>query len=331
MTDYLFRSRLLRLAAAPLSAAYLAALKLRPAPEVTRLAAKVISIGNIHVGGTGKTPLVLALARRLKALGAEPAIVSRGYRGRLSAVGAEVTADSSADDTGDEPLELARALEAVPVFIGRDRVEAARKAMLKGRVLILDDGFQHRRLHRDLDVVVIPGSSRPRDQRMLPLGRLREPLPALQRADAVVLVREVGEEESDPTAWKEWTDAPIFTAERIIDRVRPRRGTVDPVALLGRKVVVFSGVANPSRFLRVVKSAGARIVEDIAFADHHVYTDQDLNLLNILVMTHDAVAVTTEKDDARLGHRPLPFPTAVLSTSLTCDAFLDFCERRIPR
>lgn len=327
--DYLFRSRALRAVAAPLSLAYGAALKIRGEPEPARLAARVISVGNIHVGGTGKTPLVIALARRLHLAGLKPAIVSRGYGGRLSKEGATVELDSSARDVGDEPVEMKRALPDVPVVIGARRIGAAQAAMKSGRTLILDDGFQHRRLHRDLDIVVIPASADPDRQWLLPLGRLREPLSALERADAIVLVREIGDPAPVAAAWKPWTDAPVFTAERVIDRVRPRKGTVEPIALLGRQVVVFTGIANPERFRRAVESAGARIVEDLSFADHHEYADDEIALIATLVARHDAIAVTTEKDDARLGARTLPFPVAVISSSLVCDAVCDFCERHL--
>lgn len=309
----------------PLAGLYRVALAVKPTPIPEKVNARVISIGNIHAGGVGKTPLVIALARHLYQHGRAPAVVSRGYKGRLSSVGAIVTGQISAADVGDEPVEIAKALPEVPVFIGADRVKAARKAAAVAKTLILDDGFQHRRLGRDLDVVVIPGTTLPASERLLPWGHLREPLTALRKADAIVLARELGDAPPDPGRWKDFTDAPIFAAERFVSGVRAYPGTVAPTALLGRKVVVFCGIAHPERFANVVRSAGANIVGEISWSDHHAFTQRDLARIQALCAASDALAVTTEKDAARLNFQPLPFPAAIVTTSFKCDEFLEFC------
>ena len=267
----LFRSRWMRTAAIPLSALYGAALRIKPAPAPRRVSRPVISVGNIHVGGVGKTPLVIALARASLEAGIRPAVVSRGYGGRLSRAGAIVAAGRSAFEVGDEPLEIARALSGVPVAIGAGRIDAARRVEEDADLLILDDGFQHRRLARDLDLLVLPASSRPGEERLLPWGRLREPLEALRRADALVRIAEEDKIPTDPTAWRRWTDAPIFEARRLAAAIRPYPGTVEPVAFLGRPVILFAGIANPGRFASSVEAAGGRIVERFFFSDHHVF------------------------------------------------------------
>ncbi len=328
--DRLFRSKLLQAACAPLSALYGLGLALRPAPSPEPTGRKVVSIGNLHVGGTGKTPVVIALAAALRDAGRKVAVVSRGYRGRLSGEGAAVAPGSRAADVGDEPLEIARALGDVPVHIGADRLEACRRAGSEADVLILDDGFQHARVARDIDVVVIPAAAKPSRQRLLPWGRLREPIAALARCHAIVRVREFGDDDAEvSTEWRHHTDAPVFFARRVVAGVVPYPGTVVATALLGGKVVALSGIANPRRFHRAIESAGARVVEEIVRPDHHVFTDGDLALVARLVEAHDGLAVMTAKDAARLDGRPLPFPAAVLTTAVECPGLVDFVKARL--
>jgi tetraacyldisaccharide 4'-kinase len=315
--------------AAPLSLIYRAALALAPTPVPLSAGCPVISIGNIHVGGVGKTPLVIALAKALLEMGLQPAVVSRGYGGRLSRPGGRVAPGMKAADAGDEPLEIASALPEVPVEIGADRVAAARRAAASARVLILDDGFQHRRLRRDLDIVVVPASSHPGAERLLPWGRLREPLSALHRADAIVRIADRDAVPVPAEVWRSATAAPVFEARRIVSGVRPYPGTVAPTALLGRPVILFSGIANPERFAATVESAGGRLVERLHFGDHHRFSERELELIGRLTRQHDAIAVTTAKDASRLDGRPLPFPAAIVETRIEAPAFLEFVLARI--
>lgn len=327
--DRLFRSRVLRAAAAPLSLVYGAALALRARPEPRRVPACVLSVGNVHAGGTGKTPHVLAIARHLRDGGRATAVVSRGYGGSLSRSGARVEPRHRAREVGDEPRELAGALGDVPVFIGADRVAAAAAAAREARFLVLDDAFQHRRLARDLDIVLVPAGADPARQRLLPWGRLREPLSALERADLVVLVHEPGHADH-AEAWRRILDGPVLETRREPAAVRPYPGTVEPVALLGRPVVALSAIAGPDRFHASLVAAGARVVETLAHADHHAFTDDDLALAARLVARLDGgLVVTTAKDEARLDGRRLPFPCAVLETRLECAELLGWIDRRI--
>lgn len=321
--DRLFASRLLRAAAMPLSAVYGAAVRMRPTPKAQRVPVPVLSVGNVHAGGTGKTPHVLAIARHLAASGRRPAVVSRGYGGSLSGVGARVTAEHRAEEVGDEPRELYRALPGIPVFIGADRVAAAVEAARESDVIVLDDGFQHRRLARDLDIVLLPASADPERQRLLPWGRLREPLDAIGRADLVVLVREPGCADHGE-AWRRRLDGPVVETVREPGHVRAYPGTVEPVALLGRSVVAVSGIALPERFHAAIARAGGRVVEILAYPDHHFFREDDLKLAGRLVSRHpDALVVLTAKDEARLDGRTLPFPAAVLESALDCEALLE--------
>lgn len=325
--DRLFRSRVLRAASAPLSLVYGAAIALRPQPEPRRVPACVLSIGNVHAGGTGKTPHVRAIARHLRDSGHATAIVSRGYGGSLSRSGARVEPRHRASEVGDEPRELADSLKDIPVFIGADRVEAATAAAREARFLVLDDAFQHRRLARDLDIVLVPAGADPARQRLLPWGRLREPLSALKRADLVVLVHEPGHTDY-AEAWRKILDGPVIETRREPAAVRPYPGTVDPVALLGRSVVALSGIAGPDRFHASLDAAGAIVVETLAYPDHHAFTDDDLALAARLVARLDGgLVVTTAKDAARLDGRRLPFPCAILETRLECAELLSWIDR----
>lgn len=328
-TDRLFQSRVLRAAAVPLSLAYGAAIALSPRPEPRRVPALVISVGNVHAGGTGKTPHVLAIARHLRDGGHATAVVSRGYGGSLSRVGARVEPGHRASEVGDEPRELADSLGDVPVFVGADRVEAAIAASKEARILVLDDAFQHRRLARDLDIVLVPAGAAPERQKLLPWGRLREPLAALRRADLVVLVHEPGHADH-AEAWRRILGGPVIETRREPAGVRRYPGTVEPVALLDRPVVALSAIAGPDRFHATLSAAGARVVETLAYADHHRFTDGDLELATRLVARLDGgLVVTTSKDEARLEGRRLPFPCAVLETRLDAADLLDWIDRRI--
>ncbi|HMC29738.1 MAG TPA: tetraacyldisaccharide 4'-kinase [Candidatus Angelobacter sp.] len=262
-----------------------------------RLARPVISIGNISVGGSGKTPFVIALGELLKERGISFDVLSRGY-GRTSTLTKVVNAGGSPAQFGDEPLLIARKLQ-VPVVVGADRYQAGLLAERKfsSQLHLLDDGFQHRRLHRDFDLVLLP-----RDDvsaRLLPAGRLREPLSALRRADAVVLF--------DPMDLP--VNAQILKAERVVRL----NGT-------GGKAFVFCGIARPRQFFEAMKSLGVAIAGQFAFGDHIRYRQADVDeLLRAKQRTGADFFLTTEKDLINLG--PLaaqlqPLHTAELQIKL---------------
>jgi len=243
----------------------------------------VISVGNLSVGGSGKTPFVILLGELLKARGVRFDVLSRGY-GRDTRGVLLVGLRGLPRDFGDEPLLIARRLQA-PVVVGEDRYEAGRfaEAQFGPQIHLLDDGFQHRGLTRDFDIVLVtPEDAR---DRLLPGGRLREPLRSLQRADAVVLTSGASAE-SFPVAGK------------MIWRVR--RG-INPQNVPPRPVV-FCGIARPQNFLLQLRAAGIDPVAEAFFRDHHAYTEKDVNeLLQLQRQSEAGGFVTTEKDAVNLG------------------------------
>lgn len=259
---------------------------------VQRLGLPVISVGNLSVGGSGKTPFVQTLGWWLRAQGIGYDVLSRGY-GRSSHGVLRVDPAGPASLYGDEPLLLARTLEA-PVYVGESRYEAGlaaeaaegRGMQLHGtppqrtRVHILDDGFQHRQLHRDFDIVLLGhGDLR---ASLLPFGRLREPLSALGRASAVVAPEDLAALLAEPNVW----------------HIRRRLVLHEPVAT---RPLAFCGLAQPRQFWQSLNDIGIYPVGTYAFGDHHRYNAKDIALLKRLARQHDANGfVTTEKDRVKL-------------------------------
>jgi tetraacyldisaccharide 4'-kinase len=243
----------------------------------------VISVGNLSTGGSGKTPFVILLGELLKARRISFDVLSRGY-GRTTRGVLAVDPGGLPQDFGDEPLLIARRLQ-VPVVVGEDRYEAGRYAESRfgPQIHLLDDGFQHRRLARDFEIVLVT----PEDalDRLLPAGRLREPLRSLQRADAVVLTSGASAE-SFPVAGK------------MVWRVR--RG-IFPQDFPPRPVV-FCGIARPQNFLLQLRTGGIDPVAEAFFRDHHAYTEKDIHeLLRLQKRSEAGGFVTTEKDAVNLG------------------------------
>lgn len=274
-----------------------------------RLEIPVISVGNLTFGGTGKTPTVIALVRDLVRLGRRPAVLTRGYKRRDDAqvvvVGPQPRQHVS--EVGDEPLEMARRLPGVPVVVDADRERGGREACRLGAdVVVLDDGFQHLRLARDLDLVLLDAGDPWGGGRVPPLGRLREPMSALSRAGAV-LITKVPEDwrpvvaEIEKTIDRIAPHLQVFVARMRPTRVRvPLDGWKDAGALLGRKVFAFAGLGRPRGFAETLESAGAEVVGHRWFPDHHDYSDQDLEELSAAADAARAIAVTTAKDGVKL-------------------------------
>jgi tetraacyldisaccharide 4'-kinase len=248
-----------------------------------RLQGAVISIGNLSLGGSGKTPFVLLLGELLQARNLKFDILSRGY-GRQSRGVALVDAAGSVRDFGDEPLLLARRL-AVPVIVGEQRYRAGVFAEQRfgAQLHLLDDGFQHRALARDFDIVLVtPEDAR---DRLLPAGRLREPLHSLGRADAVVLTSGASE-------------AGFPLDGRLVWRVR--RGILPPQ--VPARPVVFCGIARPKSFVLQLRTAGIEPVAEAFYRDHHAYGERDVrDLLQLRQRSQADGFVTTEKDAVNLG------------------------------
>lgn len=248
---------------------------------VRALSRPVVSVGNISVGGSGKTPFVIALGTLLKEQGIAFDVLSRGY-GRASGETLIVDPEGSPERFGDEPLLIARKLQ-VPVIVGADRYEAGLLAEQKisSRLHILDDGFQHRRLRRDFDIVLLQPADL--EDTLLPLGRLRESLAALRRADAVVLPSGVTPPVGDALVW------------------RAERNVVPPITAM-KRVIAFCGIARPQQFFAALQQSGIDIAETVNFSDHHRYHQRDIDRLLQTQARHAAQGfITTEKDAINLG------------------------------
>jgi tetraacyldisaccharide 4'-kinase len=279
-----------------------------------RLEQPVVSVGNLSAGGSGKTPFVIALGKLLRARGIRFDVLSRGY-GRKTRGVLVVEADGSARDFGDEPLLIARRL-GVPVIVGESRYEAGRVAEQKfqPQLHILDDGFQHRSLARSFDIVLM--TERDFDDRMLPTGRLREPLSSLRRADAIVLPAGLSvdhlisrRDAACRVSVGTLTQKPIWRIERTLVLPYPLSAPI-----------VFCGIARPQQFFTQVRAAGILPAAEVEFRDHHAYVRSDIQgLLAMRAKLGPGGFLTTEKDAVNLG--PLqeelkPFTIAVLSLTI---------------
>jgi len=283
--------------------------------KTEKVSVPVISVGNISAGGVGKTPFVELLVERFKD-SLHSAVVSRGYKRKTT--GTVVVSDgrtiqSSVENSGDEPMQLARTYPELIVVVDENRVRGARKAVgLGAKVILLDDGFQHRYLHHDLDIVILTAEEILNGDFLLPAGNRREPLTSLQRADLIAVTRCADTEEflricarglenrllpanipaigltTNLKAFK------LFSSGEIIK--------CDTVA--GKNVVAFSGIGNPKSFEDLLRKANLSVVKHVAFSDHHWYKNSDFNtIVKIRKFAHADFIVTTEKDMARLGER----------------------------
>jgi tetraacyldisaccharide 4'-kinase len=292
------------------------------------LPCRVVSIGNLTVGGTGKTPAVEVAIQSLTALGHRPAVVSRGY-GR-STRGVQVVADAASirldpEESGDEPFLLARRLPGIPVVVGSNRHDAARVAIERFGVtaIVLDDGFQHRTLKKDLEIVMVRARRPWGNGRLLPAGPLREPLGALSRADLVVATGalDLGDAREVVDAVDEHAPrVPVVTATLAPDECweAGRMRSVRITELAGKRLAAFAGIAAPAAFADTLRSTGGVVEEMAAFADHHWYSSDDLARLDARAGELGVEAlITTEKDWVRLRRLRLPRrPLYVLSVRL---------------
>jgi tetraacyldisaccharide 4'-kinase len=284
-----------------------------------RLRRPVISIGNLAVGGRGKTPLAASVARLLLEAGERPAVLSRGYARTRPSEGVVVVRDPAgirADlaRSGDEPLMLARQLPGVSVLACADRYLAGRVAEhhLGATVHVLDDGFQHLQLERDLDLLII-GREDVQRPVTLPGGRLREPLDTIVAADAVLTA------DADVDITATGVDLPVFQLRR--------RGTVEPAAdVKARPIIAVAGIADPGRFFDDLRAHGWNVAESLVFRDHHPYAARDLREIAARAQRHAArCVVTTEKDFVRLlPFRPFPLPLVHIPIVLEPDPIDEF-------
>jgi tetraacyldisaccharide 4'-kinase len=288
----------------PLSLPYRAAAHLRARAyrkgifRQKRLEGTVISVGNLTVGGTGKTPMVMWIAERLAAEGKKVGILTRGYRGKQTA---ETGSQAGTISTSDEVrLMQSRLGDRVAFGVGANRYERGRGLAKQGvNWFVLDDGFQHLRLARDVDIVLIDATNPFGGGRLLPAGRLREPRTALNRADIIVITR-TNHAPAIESAIRRDSDAPIFYARPQLDSIRSftdgqlgRNVAPDAVG----KLFAFCGIGNPSAFLADLREWGVAIAGHKYFADHHRYTDDDdEEILREALAAGASGLICTEKD-----------------------------------
>jgi tetraacyldisaccharide 4'-kinase len=276
---------------APLAAVYGAAAAARLQRPGQRLGRPVICIGNFTVGGAGKTPAALAVARMLLTQGERPFFLSRGYGGKLAGPLQVDPARHRADDVGDEPLLLVRI---APTIVARARVAGATMAVAAGAgVIVMDDGFQNPSLAKDFSILVVDGRRGIGNGRVLPAGPLRAPLSAqLARAHALVVIGTAAGD-AGVTEAAAVREIPTFTAE-----LAPDQSSI--AALRRDRVLAFAGIGDPEKFFRTLTAAGIAVVATRSFPDHHRYTSAQAQALRADAERGGLTLVTTEKDLARL-------------------------------
>jgi tetraacyldisaccharide 4'-kinase len=276
-----------------------------------KLKARVISVGNVTVGGTGKTPLVIYLAEKLKEKNRKVAILTRGYRRKKKQM-VKLTKQTRERinwvDVGDEPYLLAGRLVDVPILVSKRRATSGRHAVreLGSETLILDDGFQHLKLSRDLDIVVIDSTNPFGNGRLLPAGILREPLTSLRRADLFVVTKIDQASSTDELIGILKGHNPQAPIVESIYRVRSVEDLVsghpvEPKDIRGKSAFAFSGIGNPTSFETSLKQLGIRVLKHRKFRDHHAYGTKDI--ADIKRQAEESGAdfiVTTEKDSVRI-------------------------------
>ncbi len=279
-----------------------------------RARVRIVSVGNLTVGGSGKTPFTLFLANRLARCGHRVAIVSRGFGGKRKGRAALVSDGGELlllpEAAGDEPAMMARSFEG-PVAVAKRRIDGIN---LLGRtanppdVVVLDDGFQHVRLARDVDIVLVNRERGLGNGWLLPAGPMREPLGALKRAHAVVLVSQAPNEPSglSRSQMKKLSRLPVLHATlkpRALVRVESGRWVEYPMGLAGRRVLAISGLADSSGFYGMLRETDADLIGVLEYPDHHVYTPADWHAIVTAARDADLI-VTTEKDLAKLERFP---------------------------
>jgi tetraacyldisaccharide 4'-kinase len=309
--------------------------KLHAFKHQKKLPCRVISIGNITVGGTGKTPATVAIAAEAKRRRFLPGILTRGYKGNMRgpcfvSKGHKPLLDE--EEAGDEPLLMAEKLKGVPVIKGADRYEAGMFALgslplaLCPDIFILDDGFQHWKLFRDKDVLFIDGTNPFGNKRLLPMGTLREPLEAIGRADIVVITKLVSSLQAKVGGLKEEIrkynpKASLFLAEHRPSEFITASGETFPLEwAVGKRFLGFAGIGNPGSFKETLLTTGLDLRGFKFYRDHYRYNARDLRKIIEDSEKNDANwIVTTEKDIMRLKRLNMPANIVALANEFTVD------------
>jgi tetraacyldisaccharide 4'-kinase len=292
-----------------------------------KLPAPVISIGNLSTGGTGKTPVTIWMCELLLKMGLHPAVLTRGYGRRGNSPGRVPLFGSPAelsDLFGDEPVMISEHLPSTPVWVGKDRAASGKAALAHSEVdvFVLDDGFQHLTLDRDLDIVLLDCRSPFGNGFVLPAGPLREPPSNLKRADAFVITHADRDADAAPLRDKLerlFPGIPIFACRHKVRGISLRKGeqVFDPNELCDRTAAVFAGIAGPEGFFNHIRQAGIRICVSFGFPDHHRYTAGDFSRIFRAASEHGAgVIITTAKDAVRI---PLPYRDSISVAEIGID------------
>jgi tetraacyldisaccharide 4'-kinase len=297
---------------------------------VRRLPFPVISVGNLTVGGSGKTPHVALIASHFHRKGVRVVVLSRGYGGTKSREGAVIATEGEIVGTlaegGEEPYWLAENLPGVPVIIGRDRFRSGMVARerFQAQLAVLDDAYQHLGLARDMNILLLPARDPFGRGGLLPLGTLREPESQIERADLIVItqadmVAEEGRTVLETQVRARHPGAPVFFSSQEARSLRrlPGGAARPPAWLKGKRILAFCGLARPESFAHSLRAAGAEIGRLVPFRDHYVYREKDLVVLARLAEEIRAAAVvTTEKDALKLPEWPGAAPLWVLQNQV---------------
>ncbi len=324
-----------------------------------RLPCKVVSIGNITVGGTGKTPMTIYVANRIKELGYTVVVISRGYKGQAEKTEAMIGDGKviflGPDIAGDEPFMLACRLQDIPVIVGRDRFAAGMLAMhdVHPDVIVLDDGFQHLKLARDLDFVLLDYIQPFGNSHLLPRGTLREPVDSLSRSDACILTRtKISSSSAQRSAVNQLRvlvpQCPVFSSFQIPYYYTIPAATKAPFeqlskqpcsdhfkVLAGRRVIAFSGIARNDDFRQTVEGFHCDATGFFEFPDHHPYSERDFSdITQAAKKTAAEMLITTEKDYARIAsHIAWPLDLIVIGVKVSFgedeQRFDEFLKQRL--
>ncbi|MEE4262923.1 MAG: tetraacyldisaccharide 4'-kinase [Desulfobacteraceae bacterium] len=324
-----------------------------------KLPCDVISVGNLTVGGTGKTPMTIYVARKLQQAGMRVAVISRGYKGSAERDGGVVSDGSNllmnSEQAGDESFLIASRLKNIPVIVGKNRFAAGMLAIrnFQPEIIVLDDAFQHLKLRRDIDIILLDYTRPFGNAHLMPRGMLREPVTALTRATACVLTRSpTGPDEAASTTLAGvktfMPDIPIFTSVHDPYMYTVKGGVPTPFNTIShfmaphdsdqikyRKVYGFSGIARNDDFKRTVATLGFTSMGFSEFPDHHKYSRDDLEkTVRTAGATGAECLITTEKDHARIAHKkPLAMDLVVVGVKIDFgndeQKFISFIQSRL--
>ncbi len=293
----------------------------------------VISIGNLTMGGSGKTPVVMALAQGLKDQGYRPAVISRGYGGKAAEKHNIVTTGEelllSPEEAGDEPFMIAKALKGVPVITGKTRIHPCRYAVnaLHADIIILDDGFQHIAINRNIDIVLFNATTLAGNSRVFPGGVLREPVKSLSRCHAFMMTGVVENNRTRAENFaallkKRFPDKPLFFAKLLQDNIAPANGgeTIVNSSDIGR-TYGFCAIANPIRFQESIEASGVDLIHFKSFRDHKKYCQRSMDKLCSEAAASGANSlITTAKDFVKISSFKRTLPLFVLNMKLKFDS-----------